>query len=222
MLKHFEETIRELTQPINGQLPRPWMTSMKNPLEADVFIVGVNQATEYPSESIPHQRHMNALFNRNGESCRALYDEARRDRPPSRTRQNIDGLSARLHLRNIQNILETDVVCYSTRVSSELSKEAHAGGTQRGRQIFRYLLSEIAPDVIIVHGSRASKDLSRVLDIPRLQVPGAPDQNCDVETEGRLVIPIPSLAPPRFYRWSTWCDDLLDNVADRVSHKLGA
>ena len=218
----FERAIRELTKPINGQLPRPWMTSMTNPLEADVFIVGVNQATEYPSESIPHQRHMDALFNRNGESCHALYDEARRDRPPSRTRQNIDGLSARLHLRNIQNILETDVVCYSTRVSSELRKEAHAGGIQRGRHIFRYLLSEIAPAVIIVHGSRASKDLSRVLDIPRLQVPGHADEICDVQTERHLIIPIPTLAPPAFNMWSSWSDGYLNKVADLVRDNLGA
>ena len=43
MNNKFEEQIRRLTEPINGQLPRPWMTEMRNPLEADVFIVGMNQ-----------------------------------------------------------------------------------------------------------------------------------------------------------------------------------
>jgi|TARA_B110000967_G_scaffold171343_1_gene181775 hypothetical protein len=36
----FEETISLLTQPLNGQYPRPWMTNLTNPQEADVFIVG--------------------------------------------------------------------------------------------------------------------------------------------------------------------------------------
>ena len=45
MKEQFEEAIRRLTEPINGQYPRPWMTEMKRPWEADVFIVGKNQRT---------------------------------------------------------------------------------------------------------------------------------------------------------------------------------
>ena len=40
----FETKIRELTKPINGQLPRPWMTELEDPAQADVFIVGMNPA----------------------------------------------------------------------------------------------------------------------------------------------------------------------------------
>ena len=148
----FEEKIRELTEPINGQLPRPWMTRMRNPLEADVFIVGRNQRTRYSATEIQHQRHLDALFNRNGESCRGLYDEVTKGKP-SRTRRKMDDLAARLNQRNIHNILETDVVCYSTSMSADLSKQANAGGASRGKEIFRYLLAEIAPAVLIVHGA---------------------------------------------------------------------
>ena len=73
-MDEFEERTRQLTQPCNGQLPRPWMTRMENPWEADVFIVGMNQRNPYSDIDIPHRRHLDTLFNRNGESCRRLYD----------------------------------------------------------------------------------------------------------------------------------------------------
>ncbi len=115
----FEEKIRELTAPINGQLPRPWMTRMRNPLATDVFIVGRNQRNPYSDIAILHWRHLDALFNRNGESCRSLYDAVTIGKP-SPARRNVDDLAARLNQRNIHNILETDVVCYSTLIGADL------------------------------------------------------------------------------------------------------
>ena len=215
----FEEKIRELTEPINGQLPRPWMTKMRNPLEADVFIVGRNQRNPYPAIKILHQRHLDALFNRNGESCRGLYDEVTKGKP-SPTRRNMDNLAARLNQRNIHNILETDVVCYSTPMSADLRNQANAGGARKGEEIFRYLLAKIAPAVLIVHGAGSVKDISRVLEMDRLIVPHSTDDIFDVQTERHLVIPVPSLAPPQFNKWSSWSDGYLDKVADRVREKL--
>ena len=130
MMNRFEEKIRELTMPINGQLPRPWMTTMTNPREAGVFIVGRNQRKGYPSRDISHQRHLDALFNRKGESCRGLYDSVTNDRP-SPTRKNTDRLVCRLNRRNIHDILETNVICYSTPMSADLRKSAHDGGAGR-------------------------------------------------------------------------------------------
>ena len=215
----FEDKIRELTKPVNGQLPRPWMTKMRNPLEADVFIVGRNQSTRYSDTEIQHQRHLDALFNRNGESCRGLYDEVTKGKP-SRTRRKMDDLAARLNQRNIHNILETDVVCYSTPMSADLTKQANAGGARRGKEIFRYLLAEIAPAVLIVHGAGSVEDISRVLEMDQLIVPRSTDDIFDVQTERHLIIPVPSLAPPAFNKWSSWSDGYLDKVADRVHEKL--
>ena len=215
----FEEKIRELTEPINGQLPRPWMTKMRNPLEADVFIVGRNQSTPYSATEIQHQRHLDALFNRNGESCRGLYDEVTKGKP-SPTRRNMDDLAARLNQRNIHNILETDVVCYSTPMSADLRNQANTGGARKGEEIFRYLLAEIAPAVLIVHGAGSVEDISRVLEMDQLIVPRSTDDIFDVQTEQHLVIPIPSLAPPQFNKWSSWSDGYLDKVADRAREKL--
>ena len=221
MTDKFEETIRRLTRPANGQLPRPWMTRMKHPLEADVFIVGMNQRNEYLARDISHQRHLDALFNRNGESCRGLYDEITGGRP-SPTRRNIDGLVARLARRDIHNVLETNVVCYSTPMSSDLSDQAHSGGAGKGEEIFHYILADMAPAVLIVHGAGSLKRVARILKTSGLKVPDSAGEVCDVQTERHLVIPIPSLAPPEFNKWASWSDGYLKNVADRVRDKLEA
>ena len=217
----FEETIRELTRPINGQLPRPWMTAMENPLEADVFIVGMNQRHGYPAGGLPHQRHLNALFNRNGENCRSLYDEVTEGRP-SPTRRNIDGLVDSLKRQGISNILETDVVCYSTPMSAALKDRTHSGGARRGEEIFDYILAEIAPAVLIVHGVGSLKRVSRILKTSLLKVPDSAGEVCNVQTERHLVISIPSLAPPEFNKWASWSDGYLETVADLVRAKLEA
>lgn len=219
MSDSFEERIRELTKPINGQLPRPWMTAMTNPQDADVFIVGMNQSKKYCAEDILHQRHIDALFNRNGESCHGLYDWAANGKS-SPTRRNTDDLVGRLNQRGIHNILETNVVCYSTRTGADLGNRDHADGVRRGKEIFQYLLDEISPAILIVHGAGSLKRVSNILKISQLKVPKSADEICDVQTEHHLVIPVPSLSPPAFNRWRSWSNEYLDRVADRVRTNL--
>ena len=215
----FEERIRELTEPINGQLPRPWMTSMTDPQNADVFIIGMNQRQQYPADRISHQRHLDALFNRNGESCRRLYDEVTNGNP-SRTRGNIDKLSEILMQHGIHKILETDVICYSTPMSKDLRQAAHAEGAKRGKEVFRYLLDEIQPPILIVHGAGARKELAAVLGTSGLQSPSSANDVCDVETNRHLIIPIRSLGQPEFNKWSSWSSELMGQVAARVRDRL--
>ena len=220
-MDQFEEIIGKLTAPINDQLPRPWMTEMKDLLAAEVFIVGMNQRNLYPATEIPHWRHLDALFNRNGENCCALYDEVTKGKP-SRTRRNIDGLTARLKQRNVHDTLETDVVCYSTPLGRDLRQRANAFGAKNGEEIFRYLLTEIAPKVLIVHGAGSVKRVSRILSTNGLRVPRSADEICDVQTARHVLIPIPTLAPPGFNMWSSWSEEYLDRVADRVRDYLAA
>ncbi len=90
----IEELIRSLIGPFDGQVLRPWMTDLKDPVAANVFVVGINQATTYSAEML--ERHMDALFNRNGETCLSLYEEIRGD--PSPTRKAIMKLTCALSL----------------------------------------------------------------------------------------------------------------------------
>ena len=156
----FEEGIRALPQPIDGQLPSPWMTAMRNPLEGEAFIVGRNQRNCYPAKGIPDARHTDGLFNRSGESCRGLCDENTRG-GPSPTRRKTDDLMARLNQHGVYNTLEisleinleitleisleTNVVCFSTPMSADLRDRENIAGARKGEEIFRYLLSEISP-----------------------------------------------------------------------------
>ena len=42
--EQFQAAIARLTEPLNGQYPRPWMTELADPLSANVLIVGKNEA----------------------------------------------------------------------------------------------------------------------------------------------------------------------------------
>ena len=178
-----------------------------------------HESTERVSRRYRTQEALDALFNRNGEGCRGLYDEVTKGKS-SPTRKNIDDLVSRLNKRNIHNILETNVICYSTPMSAGLRNQAHADGARKGEEIFHYLLAEIKPTVLIVHGVGSVKRISRILKKP-LEVPRSAGEICDVQTEQQLIISIRSLAPPEFNKWLSWSDGYLNKVADRVREKLG-
>ena len=100
----LEASLRRLTQPVNGQFPRPWMTDMEHPEKACIFIVGYNQATGFPAGALVggHNAYIDALFNRNGMSCRKLYEQMRynKGRSNSKTRENVVALRGRLVQRS--------------------------------------------------------------------------------------------------------------------------
>ena len=168
---------------------------MRDPFRARVFVIGMNQSREYPAGQISHERHLDALFNRNGETCRGLYDLVTIGKA-SRTRRNIDRLTDRLNRQGVQDVLETDVICYSTRMSRDLRNLSHAGGVRKGDEIFRYLLEQIMPPVLIVHGVGAGKRVAAILGIDHLKIPQNADEVCEIQTDRHLIIPIPSLSLP--------------------------
>ena len=207
----FEDSIKQLIAPLNGQYPRPWMSDLVNPLSASLFIVGKNQAKGYRTESLSHQRHMSALFNRDGESCRSLYYEM--VGAPSPTRMNTDRFREILASAGVREILETNVVCYSTPMSSDLRLPEHTGGTVRGTEIFRYLLSSIKPKVLVAHGSGTRDVLSRLLGVALPTPPTTLTDPTPVVVKGMTVFVIPSLAPPKWNQWVGWADFYLRTVA---------
>src|SRR2546422_1893774 len=119
----FEQQIRRLTEPVGKprQYPRPWhiSTNVRDPLNATVFVVGYNQATPFLADKLAHDRFIAALFNR-GTTCEAVYEEARSGKSKSRARQNIEKLVAALAAEGVDQVLETNVICYATAHSDEL------------------------------------------------------------------------------------------------------
>ncbi|MDO9401115.1 MAG: hypothetical protein Q7T46_06665 [Polaromonas sp.] len=212
----FERVISALTRPLNGQLPRPWMTDMTNPLEASVFIVGKNQAKAFVESRLEHSRHLNGLFNRSGETARSIYNEMT-DGKLSPTRANTDAFREILRAVAVTQILETNVVCYSTPMSVDLLTKQHADGASKGTEIFRTLLAFIQPKVIIAHGSGTGRDLSKILGTnlpPPPKVSKAPEP---VIVSGMAVFVIPSLAPPEWNKWCGWAPKYLTAVAQKIA-----
>lgn len=214
--RSFESVIDELTKPLNGQYPRPWMTDLSAPLSAKVLIVGRNQAKGYDVSRLSHTRHMDALFNRNGESCRKLYNEMTGD-SPSPTRRNIDRLRKLLEQEGVHDVLETNVICYSTPMSSDLNKQLHVGGEARGTEIFRTILRFIRPSVIISHGSGTIKDLGKVLGYELPTPEGRPGAPISTLVDEVTVFSIPSLAPPEWNKWASGAAAHLEAVANEVA-----
>lgn len=217
--ERFVKEMAYLTQPINGQLPRPWMTDLTNPLSANVFIVGKNQAKGYNANGLAHARHLDALFNRSEQSCRGLYDEMTGN-STSPTRRNIDHFRSILKREGVIRILETNVVCYSTPMSADLRLTQHRGGSVRGTDIFRTLLGFVSPKVLVAHGAGTRETLNALLgsSLPApIEVLSEPQ---GVQVAGMTVFVIPSLAPPKWNQWSGWADAYLTKVAQVVARVL--
>ena len=215
----FESAISEATQPINGQYPRPWMTELRDPLQAKVFIVGRNQRNGYEISRLSHMRHLNALFNRNGETCRKVYDEITSGYP-SPTRSNTDKFRTMLSAAGVTEVLETNVICYSTQMSADLSLSQHSGGTIRGTEIFNLLLDLIKPKVLITHGAGTRKDLVKLLGAPLPEARTEPGPPVTVAVGTMQVFVIPSLAPPQWNKWQSWAPKHLRVVAESVANAL--
>jgi hypothetical protein len=217
----LEAAIRQLTNPINGQYPRPWMTSLKNPIEANVFTVGKNQRNGYDVSAVgTHDHFIDTLFNRGSENCRALYN--RLTGSPSPTRKNTDGLVRQLSDVGVSKVIETNVICYSTPMSADLRAAHHIGGTERGTEIFKVLIRLVQPSVLIAHGSDTVRKLGKVLNY---ELPAPPEKPVDpqpIRIGEAFVFVVPSLAPPAFNKWSSWSKGHLAAVSAQVADILSS
>ena len=221
----FERRVRDLTSEINGQYPRPWMTRLKAPQSAKVFVVGYNFAVPYMANTVNYERFIDSLFNRNGESCQAFYEKITRKTP---TRSNIEMFSTKLAKAGCDSVIETNVICYGTRKKNCLRLPKHQGGKERGIKIFRNLVEEIRPKAIVVYGVGVCKEFSRARELSP-PLPRPPDRK-DLFVQHKLpdgthVFVIPSLGEPGFSTWPkkplesfcNWADEYLDKVASRVA-----
>ncbi len=221
----LEDMVRSWTRPLNGQYPRPWMSRLTDPTMASAFIVGRNQATPFPVSLVPsHEAFIDALFNRNGQTHAALYGRVRAasGKGPSPTRGNVERLTALLEDRGVAGVLETNVICYSTAMSSDLGSASHAGGKEAGKQVFRGLLAAIKPRILIAHGAATRSDLEKMLatTLPPpagTSAEGVKGKELTLSGHHMLVLVVPALAPPGWNKWSSWAPIHLERVADRAA-----
>jgi hypothetical protein len=202
---------------------------MTDPTGATAFIVGHNQATPFPVELVgSHETFLDAIFNRKGQSHAALYERVRASmgKGPSPTRGNIERLTALLEDHGVRGVLETNVICFCTPMSADLQSAAHGGGKKAEMRVFTALLLAIQPRVIVAHGTATRVDLEKIVGttLPR-PAKGPQDEVATKEvalrggaSEGRtLVFVVPALAPPGWYRWSSWAPPHLEALARRAA-----
>lgn len=205
------------------------MTDLDNPSQAQVFVVGYNPASAYHSNAVDYERFIDSLFNRNGETCREFYKEVT-DKSP--TRGNIEMFTRKLADAGVTSVIETNVVCYGAKKKRHLSLPEHNGGKRRGVQIFRELISEIQPKVIVVHGIGVCKEFTCALNLapPLPEPPNNEDMFVDYQMGQIQIFVIPSLADPGFRNWPSsphrsfcnWADGYLNKIAGRVARACAA
>lgn len=203
---NFEDRIRSMTAPRGGGYPRPWMTDT-DPEHAQVLIVGASSAKSFACEVVgSHEQFIDALWNRNGRTCRAMYDAA--IARPSKTRPNLDRLSGMLAARGLSS-LQTNVACASARYDAELSNDDRIHGTE----IFKAVVAHVPWQTMIVYGVGASERLGRALGIAMPAVPLPDATPVRVSLQRRAVFVSPTLAPPS-YRTSVW--PYLERVVEAI------
>ena len=130
----------------------------------------------------------------------------------------------------INNILETNLICYSTKSFSDLRKPEHAGGKDVGIKIFETMGQFIRPRILILHGAKVREEICKVFntELPAfLRMGGIPvrpktpfQKEVDIGNFRVVVFPIPSLAPPAANTWATWADEYLTEVGAIVKDIL--
>jgi hypothetical protein len=192
----FEDRIRALTVPREGTYPRPWTTDT-DPTQADVLIVGASSAKTFRVADVGHhERFLDALWNRNGRTCRAMYDSA--TLKPSPTRPNLDRLSQMLAAHGLTS-LQTNVTCASARYDAEVSQKDRAHGTL----LFKTVVTHVRWNAMIIYGVGATERFGKAfgLAMPTILSPdNAPVLRVVYD---RPVFVSPTLASPG-YRTSVW------------------
>lgn len=229
----LEKKLTALTEPINGQYPRPWMTTLKKPENAKVFIVGANPATTYTKKHVKsHRQFLDVHFNRNGYDCRRFYARVREKegKSPTPSRNSIETLTEKLRENKISDVLETNVYCYSTPKFRDLNEKDHPCGKDRGLKIFKTLLTTIRPKVIILHGARVRKNFTKHFDglIPYFPMDGTiPKETNELfkskirfDSHTSTIFVIPSLSAPGSGHWKRWANDYLVSVTRSVKRHL--
>lgn len=183
-----------------------------DPEWADVLIVGASSAKSFLVSNVgDHDNFIDALWNRDGKTCRAMYDAA--TTRPSKTRPNLDRLSAMLASHGL-NSLQTNVTCTSARYDSEVIEADRILGTQ----LFKAVVQLVPWRAMIVYGVGASKRFARAFDVTVPPVPALPSRPVCTIFLGRPVFVSPTLAPPS-YRTSVWSylEDVVIEIANRLS-----
>ena len=151
-LLNFENNLREMLS--NYVKPRPLICE-GNPLECEIFIVGINPATEMQKEFWTFWSEKNGFKKPEWlesyileRKLKPLKPNKIRQNKLSNTRQRIEWI-----IDSIKpvKVLETNLFVKVTPTANELKTE------DRDSSIFEFLLKTIKPKIIFIHGNEVIK-----------------------------------------------------------------
>lgn len=180
-----------------------------SPLDCPVFVVGVNAATD----SIPFWDHWITEQGFHYDAWLAQYQAGRLATPSAKgrrksrvspTRRNLTLIRERLAAQGIA-VLETNLYSQPTARAAEL----HA--SKRSTQVFEFLLSQIQPRLLLVHGREAVKGLQDHLG----QSIQKPEQEVTIQGRATQVLTIQHLS----YQFSA---NKAVAVADQIHQRLAS
>jgi len=157
---NFENELKKLLA--KYEKPRPFICD-GNPLKCEVFIVGINAATEMDKDFWEFWSSKTG-FKKEEWLGQYILERSLKPLKPNKTRRNkVSNTRQRIEwiVDSIKPVktLETNLFVKATPTADELKKE------DRESLIFEYLFRAIKPKILFTHGNEVREYLERIFDI---------------------------------------------------------
>ena len=159
-LLEFEKNLREKLK--NYEKPRPLICE-GNPLECEVFIVGINAATEMSKDFWSFWSKKNG-FNKYEWFQSYILERKMKPLKPNKTKRNkLSPTRQRIEwitesIKPIK-VLETNLFVKPTTKANELTSK------DKDSSVFEYLLETIKPKIIFIHGNEVIQHFEKLYNI---------------------------------------------------------
>jgi hypothetical protein len=159
-LTEFEENLREKLK--NYEKPRPFVCE-GNPLNCEIFIVGINSATEMNKDFWSFWSGEKG-FNKSEWFESYILERKLKPLKPNKTRRNkLSSTRQRIEWiiesANPIKTLETNLFVKATPTADELTNE------DRESSVFEFLLKTIKPKIIFIHGNEVIEYFQKLYGI---------------------------------------------------------
>lgn len=171
-ITEFEKGLREKLIPY--EKPRPLICE-KNPLHFEIFIVGINAATEMNKDFWSFWTEKNG-FNKTEWFESYILERKLKPLKPNKTRRNkLSSTRQRIEWiidsANPIKTLETNLFVIATPTANELTNE------DRESSVFEFLLKSIKPKIVFIHGNEVIEYFQKLY---RIKIKKDKIQNFDI------------------------------------------
>ncbi len=159
-LLEFENSLREKLK--SYEKPRPLICE-GNPLECEIFIVGINSATEMQNDFWSFWSEKNG-FNKPEWLESYILERKLKPLKPNKTRRNKFSNTRQRIEWIVESIkpfktLETNLFVKATPTANELMSE------DRESSVFEFLLETIKPKIIFIHGNEVIEYFEKLYNL---------------------------------------------------------